>query len=791
MILLALLVGCLLSAQQSPGDVARELSREGWRLLSERNRSSFEAAREKFERALALARQENDDKLVAYVLHSIGAAQAALGDPAGAEEPLRQALSMQRRLPDRAAQASTADRLAAILNASAKRDEALALQLEALAIRRDLNDLRGQAQTLTNIGLTYAALGRRQAALDHYAQGLPLWKQIGEAYGQATTLHNMAETYVFLGDWRTAVEHAKLALPLHQSGQDWPGYAHTLIHLGEAGMGLGDTAGAIAYLRQALSISRQRGFPWLEVSALLELAEATRKSGQRNEARSLYKNALEQIQRQGQRQREASAVLGLAETEAQPAAAMALFERSLALSREFSSHAAGIPSRLGIARLALAGNDLSTALSHLEAAAAAIETARAEVRPATLRATYLATQHQAFELLLTVYLRLNRVADALHAGERAHARALLELMAQARAGELENDNAPARLPNIQAALHPKEALLHYFMGKDNAFLFVVTRSKVQPFRLASPSHIQMLAAQLRQWTATPGRRNFTALTQASRKLGEVLLDPAMPLLQGMDSITVVGDGAIHYVPFAMLRSGDSYLIQRFQISYAPSASILVRLRAAPRISAAENWVGFGDPTPLPRNASGVAWPRLDAARSEVAAIAKLFPPHQTSVLIGKEATESALKKLPAAGYLHFAVHGRLDGERPESSALVLAPSPGEDGLLRVEEIARLRLKSRLAVLAACDSGMGPLQRGEGILGLTRAFLHAGAAQVLVTLWPVTDQSAGRAMTKFYQRLRSGESVVKALRFAQLEMLADPATAHPHHWASFVLNGDEP
>jgi CHAT domain-containing protein len=194
---------------------------------------------------------------------------------------------------------------------------------------------------------------------------------------------------------------------------------------------------------------------------------------------------------------------------------------------------------------------------------------------------------------------------------------------------------------------------------------------------------------------------------------------------------------------------------------------------------------------LPPNPSGAPWARLATGAREVADIARLFPAGEATALVGNAATEVAAKRGRGARYLHFAVHGWIDDRRPERSGLVLAPSQGEDGMLRVAEIAALRVPARLAVLAACDTGLGPELRGEGVLGLTRAFLNAGLEQVVVTLWPVSDQSTGRLMPQFYKELLGGARAGAALRSAQLAMLADPATSHPYHWASFVVNGDSP
>jgi CHAT domain-containing protein len=144
-----------------------------------------------------------------------------------------------------------------------------------------------------------------------------------------------------------------------------------------------------------------------------------------------------------------------------------------------------------------------------------------------------------------------------------------------------------------------------------------------------------------------------------------------------------------------------------------------------------------------------------------------------------------------ADYLHFATHALLDGRAPLDSALVLAPGDGEDGLLRAREvIEQLRVESDLVVLSACDTGLGAELAGEGVLGLSHAFLFSGARTIVTSLWPVADDSTARWMAAFYGELRRGADRDEAVRSAQVEALAgDGPRRHPYYWAAFQLWGD--
>jgi CHAT domain-containing protein len=184
---------------------------------------------------------------------------------------------------------------------------------------------------------------------------------------------------------------------------------------------------------------------------------------------------------------------------------------------------------------------------------------------------------------------------------------------------------------------------------------------------------------------------------------------------------------------------------------------------------------------------------LPRTKDEIQYIAGLFPADRRKVLMGSGCTEEAIKRESLRRYrrLHIASHSLIDEKSPLRSAIVLTPGDDaeEDGLLEVSEIARLELDCDLVVVSACQTGRGQLLSGEGIVGLSRAFLYAGARSVVVSLWNVSDISTGRLMKHFYQNLTGGLTNAAALRKAKVEMLSNgKETRHPHYWSSFVMIG---
>jgi CHAT domain-containing protein len=192
--------------------------------------------------------------------------------------------------------------------------------------------------------------------------------------------------------------------------------------------------------------------------------------------------------------------------------------------------------------------------------------------------------------------------------------------------------------------------------------------------------------------------------------------------------------------------------------------------------------------------TGGGWPVLRATATVVVEIAWGFGVERSLLFLGDRATEANVKSSPAlrsARWVHFATHGFLDERRPERSGLVLAGADGsgEDGVLRVDEIFNLELSADLAVLSACDTGLGKRLSGEGLVGLTRAFLYAGAAAVVVSLWQVEDRSTAELMVQLKENLDRGDDHAEALRQAKLGLIAGGRFAEPRLWAPFILVGD--
>jgi CHAT domain-containing protein len=365
-------------------------------------------------------------------------------------------------------------------------------------------------------------------------------------------------------------------------------------------------------------------------------------------------------------------------------------------------------------------------------------------------------------------------------------------------------------------LNERTAILEYFIGDKISFLFMISRHGIGFYKLPRRSILEDSLRAYLKILSSPSHGHFEGIRAAERIAGELVFPLEEDPKSEIDNLIVIPDGVLHYLPFETLRIRNEgkaiYLVEKYKISYGPSSTSLLLLKEKPRrLRPEKSLLAFGDPLERGRKSSkelsekvsadfpgdaysgaGFVFPPLPYSRQEVLDIARLFPAQNRTIYMQGAATESILKKTLVEKYdiVHFACHGLMDEKFPFRSALVLSPDRNqeEDGFLQVREIYGLKMNAGLVVLSACDSGNGTLERGEGLLGLTRTFLYAGARAVLSSIWSVNDRSTAVFMEDFYKGLVRGEDKITALRTTKLKMLRSERS-HPYYWAGFVLNGD--
>jgi CHAT domain-containing protein len=365
------------------------------------------------------------------------------------------------------------------------------------------------------------------------------------------------------------------------------------------------------------------------------------------------------------------------------------------------------------------------------------------------------------------------------------------------------------LAEFQRSLRADELVLEYALDEPNSLLLVIGHNSIEPFRLPPRTDLEALIAAFLDGISEPQKSLV-----AAENLGRVLLAPVLGRPQ--NRLIIVGHGRLQMVPFeALIADGRQFLAATHVVTYAPSATVLYKLRSRHDLHPKEGLLGIGavpygtrtiTPNLLAAINRGVPvemglglfdpggppefW-SLPNSRRELMAAASALP--RSTLLLGGRATEENLKSEPLDSYdvLHFAVHVSVDSKQPDRTALLLADRPGstEDGLLQAREIAHLRLAAKLVVLSGCDTGRPIFQSSFDNASLVRSFLFAGARSVLATLWPVEDTFATYLVTQFYASLGNGADTAAALASAKREALHKFGIGALPQWAAFTLVGD--
>jgi CHAT domain-containing protein len=366
-------------------------------------------------------------------------------------------------------------------------------------------------------------------------------------------------------------------------------------------------------------------------------------------------------------------------------------------------------------------------------------------------------------------------------------------------------------------LGEKGALVEYFCGEEHSYVLVATKEAVSMSTLPRSEELALMVHRYRRHLQIPAAPDL--VIPECMEISKKLFDPIWPAVQSKTQLYIIPSGPLWLIPFETLLAPhpterslafDStansliesfhfadFLIRRMTFTYSQSASILLSLNQ--RVSyRPHSLIAFADPlTTHSLSTVGNPWPEselspLPYARIEVQSIADLFPPNETSLFFGDEASEENAKKVlnqARAEIVHFATHGFLSLGVIGRIGILLTPSSNEDGILGVNEIARLQVNAKLVVLSACETGLGDQVPGEGTMGLARAFTLAGASSVIVSLWRVPDLSTSLLMKNFYAAyVSNGGKVAEALQQAQLSMIGGEEYSAPYYWAPFICIG---
>lgn len=385
--------------------------------------------------------------------------------------------------------------------------------------------------------------------------------------------------------------------------------------------------------------------------------------------------------------------------------------------------------------------------------------------------------------LRTVYQKNTRYSKQL---ENYHS-TLRRAAALDRQFSLTYNVSPASPDEIQKKLPEGLQIIAYYLSDDAFYAWVIDRNNIEAVKKdVSRQKILDLIKSFRNSVFTKTEKRGLTVTAkpaegisyAHRDLYEMLFSPVEKYLVS-NKVIIIPYGILNYLPFQALHDGNQYLVEKYSISYGPSLSVLEFLKKEDRKDSLKI-LAFGNPDLNDMTLD------LPAAEKEVEMIKEIFP--STRILKRQEASEASAKSLAQEyNIIHFASHGEYIPEAPLASCIRLSSGNGEDGRLEAGEIFDMDINADLVVTSACQTAIGQIGKGDEVVGLTRAFIYAGAKSVLGSLWNISDEATASLMMEFYSNIRSLDES-EALRQAQLRMINSKEYNSPFFWAPFYITG---
>jgi CHAT domain-containing protein/Tfp pilus assembly protein PilF len=828
--------------QDRPAEVAA-LGRIGWATywLGDKRRGV-----EQLQEVLRIARETSNAWRESICLNDLGTIHRRSGEAEKAIELQEQAVAKSRASGNRRGEAFSLNNLGTAFKDLGEYGQAIETFERALPAFRALNDGLGEARTLNNLGNVLRLQGDDARARELYLQLLAFARETDPGGDdEASALNNLASIAYGLGDYEEALAYGRRSLEIRRPLRRISGMAFSMQTVGQSLHKLGRSEEALATLRDARGIRRDLGERYEEAETLLALATVERDRGNLREALEHAQAAvsLTDALRSEVTSPDLRASFVAAEHDKYDLLvdlSMRLHDREPAAGHDAAALQASERARARILLEALveARADIRQGVEP-----GLVERERAlqkQLRDAAARLSGLLAQDGANQEVAAARREVEarseeyRQCQARIRQESPRYAALMQ-PAAATVDEIRRD-----------LLDEDTVLLEFYLGEERSFLWAVTRSALVSQALPARAAIEAAARKVhgllteRQRTRTPAalREADRQLEIESMALSRLLLDAVATRLEAEwkgKRLLIVSSGALAYVPFGALPSPAAApprpLLAEHSIVSIPSASVLVALRREPARPAggrrlavvADPVFDAGDPrvrasakAATKRGAGGTApsaeaptglrramasqgrqgFSRLPFSRGEANAIGTLVADAALLKATDFAATRALVTDGGLAGHriVHFATHGLLDAEHPDLSGLVLSlvdeQGAPRDGFLRMHEIYNLRLDADLVVLSACQTALGREVRGEGLVGVTRGFLYAGARSVVASLWQVDDESTAELMKRFYRvMLQEGRGPADALRTAQVELSRQSRWAAPFYWAGFVLQGE--
>ena len=812
--------------------------------------SEYVKAKEYYEKALAISTQIGDRAGEGALYGNLGNVFCSLGKYVEAKEYYEKALAISMDIGDREREGRWYGNLGSVFYSLSEYVKAKEHYEKALAIHMETGHRPGEGALYGNLGIVFCSLGEHVKAKEHYEKALAISTEIGGRKEEATCYGNLANLFHYLGEYVKAKEYAEKQLVISMEIRCRREQEGAYLCLAAVCESLGEYRRSKLYCDNALAISMEIGDKNAEADCYQREGSLHQSLGDKDKAQACFEKALAISVEIGDRNGEAKGYLALGrvlDSRGDHGVAEGYLKKALTICENIGYVENEFDCYCSLALTKLSQNNVQEAFSLLFRGIEKSEKMRGFLQDHDQIKISFADKHVLpYQALRVMFCATGNPKDALYVAELGRARALADLMAT----QYSADNRISADPqswNVVENVMKKESnstclYISYFHQK--VFLWILKTSGVILFRNLDVdkktlhTRLEKVAENLDEFFAIMAESfgNFGILpeevcedrslndietnpetsqeeSRATSRQGkpgntvdpepsltlfyELLVNPVSDLLEEPE-IIIVPDRNLYRVPFpALLNKSGKYLSERFRIRVVPSLSTLKLIHDSPADYHCQTGalvVGDPDVGVVFYNGSSTSkFTPLPAARKEAEMIARrlgVWP------LIGQDATKKAvLEKLSLVSLIHIAAHG--NAERGEIALAPLHPVPKgsttgipleDDYLLRMSDISKVKVRAKLVVLSCCHSGRGQI-RAEGVVGIARAFLGAGARSVLVALWALEDTATKKLMSRFYENLIQGESASASLH-AAMKWMRDHGFTKVSRWAPFMLIGDD-
>ncbi len=827
------------------------------------NMGLYASSKKELLKALELSENLQDLSMKGKLVASLGNLYLKMRQHSKAEEYYRKAADIFKGINDTYNLAITEGNLGNLYMGLMEYEKSLQSFTTAVELAEKTKDIRSQANYLTGIGSVYSKVGSEHIALKYYKEAEEKYRTMGSPRFMGEYFSNLANVYYIAGDTEKAHEYDNKASEIFTGLKDpWSlfnvysnqyvsAWAEKNINDMQRAMTLmeglagsmkdpyvfaevnlmkgvlltrkGKPVEARGYLQKAAEVFQNYAFRYAWVN--FELGISYKKTGDYDKAIKYLSNAVELVERERQNLRFKEKNTGfIARNIDYYYELIETYFLKYARGRQYSDK-----------EKLFSAIEMLKERSFAEAVAESRASLDTHIDP-ELRAKEVNILGRIAKLNTAAYYAesdeaLKKTLATLAEAEQE----LAELKTKIRLANPVYANVkypePVTLKKIIDELpDSNSAILQYLIHGKHIYIFYITKEDTLVWRQNRAEQVERKVRRLLKLVENPSYASLPELRELSGSLYQILVKPISSRVNVKENLVVIPDEVLHYLPFDILMDENSkYMLEKHNIHYSPSATSLILFSGHEESKNTLNLLAMANPTGFPEAAGGKEGNAIERsfsyslpstplkfAEEEVRTISGLFDKKSVEVFYKSDATEKKLKTkdLKDFKFLHFATHGIFNEENPYRSGILLSrgDDPNNDGLLQYHEIYDLKTDADTVVLSACKTGLGRVVKGDGLIGISRGFMIAGARSVLVSLWNVSDKSTSILMKNFYEnRVRKGMRSAAALRAAKLELMNMKFTddsergisgisgsrkggskrpfAHPYFWAAFILTGE--